>query len=62
MPIYAYRCEKCNHNFEQYVADYDKRDEVKCNMCGDKANRDYQESCQFVSHGLPNGHIAARAK
>ncbi len=32
MPIYKYKCEKCNHAFEKIVAVVD-RDKVKCEKC-----------------------------
>ena len=63
MPIYVYSCESCdkdNSSFEKYV-NCEDRDNVICPACGAKAIRNYSESCKFVSHGLPNGHIAARA-
>ncbi|MBW1713977.1 MAG: zinc ribbon domain-containing protein [Deltaproteobacteria bacterium] len=38
MPIYEYRCQNCNHKFEELVLSGSK--EVKCPKCGqDKVRR-----------------------
>lgn len=34
MPIYEYKCEKCNHLFERLVFKGDKKD-INCPKCGD---------------------------
>jgi len=32
MPIYEYRCKKCNNNFEKLVS-LSKKDKIKCPRC-----------------------------
>ena len=34
MPIYEYKCEKCNHSFERLVFKSDKN-VIDCPKCGD---------------------------
>lgn len=38
MPLYEYSCESCNYFFENLVS-YEKKDEVKCSLCGHTAKR-----------------------
>ena len=37
MPIYEYKCTKCNERFELLRRFSDKDDEIKCPKCGDIA-------------------------
>ena len=59
MPIYKFKCEKCEVSFEKIV----KLDtqETSCE-CGETAKKDYRGSMLFASTGLPNGHNALRAR
>lgn len=38
MPLYEYRCDNCNFEFEE-IFPYEKRDDVICKKCGSKADR-----------------------
>jgi len=38
MPIYEYRCEDCQHLFEEWQKDFVERD-LTCPVCGGKARR-----------------------
>jgi putative FmdB family regulatory protein len=38
MPIYEYKCEVCEHVFEEWQKDFKER-EVNCPQCGGKAKR-----------------------
>jgi putative FmdB family regulatory protein len=36
MPIYEYRCEKCNHEFEELIRNDKQQAELACPQCGHK--------------------------
>jgi len=38
MPIYEYRCDDCQHLFEEWQKDFTER-ELTCPVCGGKAKR-----------------------
>jgi len=38
MPIYSFRCDKCDLTFD-YLCRYDERDSVVCEMCQSSVNR-----------------------
>lgn len=59
MPMYVFECSYCEHKFEKLV-NYDTQ-QVKCPECGSDAGKCFAESATFAAHGLPNGHIGARA-
>ncbi|OGF67462.1 MAG: hypothetical protein A2Y62_18105 [Candidatus Fischerbacteria bacterium RBG_13_37_8] len=33
MPIYEYKCKKCNKTFEMYQIRYTNKDQVQCPFC-----------------------------
>ncbi len=36
MPIFEYKCKKCNHNFEEFVfSSATSSDELPCPVCGE---------------------------
>lgn len=58
MPIYEYRCEDCNTNFEKLVRRAAEADEVNCPSCGQKhLSRQYST---FSAHA--NGAAKSRAE
>jgi putative FmdB family regulatory protein len=50
MPIYAYRCRKCDEVFESFRGIYDNDDSVACPKCGEKKPRRVLSSvfCQYT--------------
>ena len=36
MPIYAYRCKKCDEKFEEFRNIRDTDNDVECPVCGEK--------------------------
>jgi len=36
MPIYEFRCKKCESSFEEFVHSYEGNDEFICPNCGSK--------------------------
>jgi putative FmdB family regulatory protein len=59
MPIYRFKCEKCETSFERIVKMGTQ--EATCD-CGEPARKDYAGSMMFSSTGLPNGHNSIRGK
>jgi len=58
MPIYEYRCEKCNWLFEQLVSSTDKKF-VVCPKCGSRQVKKCI-SCFSSSAGLNDGGCKSR--
>lgn len=56
MPMYTFKCTKCEH-IEDYLVKMGTT-ETKCKKCGELATK--QMSYKFSSIGLPNGHITTR--
>jgi len=46
VPLYSYRCEKCDITFEELVS-MDRRDEVVCPECGGEVRRAYEGKSAF---------------
>ena len=59
MPMYVFECNFCEYKFEKLV-DYDTV-KTECPRCNYDAFKDFGASATFAAHGLPNGHIGARA-
>jgi putative FmdB family regulatory protein len=49
MPIYEYRCMKCNNEFEYLVIGNDK--DISCPACDGKKVRRKMSACSFKSSG-----------
>jgi putative FmdB family regulatory protein len=49
MPIYEYKCEKCNNEFEYLVLG--GNDEVVCPECDTKKVNRVMSACSFKSNG-----------
>jgi putative FmdB family regulatory protein len=61
MPFYDYKCtnKECEHVMENQLKSFSEK-VIPCKECGEEAERLF--SGKFAAHGLPNGHIAVRAK
>ena len=46
MPLYSYRCERCNLTFEELTS-MDRRDEVVCPECGGEVRRAWEGKSAF---------------
>ena len=55
MPLYAWKCPKCGHRFEVLSSIGRRDDEVKCERCGESAERDYTGTCAFGAKGAGAG-------
>ncbi|MCP4594632.1 MAG: zinc ribbon domain-containing protein [bacterium] len=60
MPIYEYRCDRCEHEFEELARSMNARAKVKCPECGGtQVNRKQStfaaRSATGVSCALPDG-------
>jgi len=60
VPIYEFRCNACNHLFEELVPLNTTGDNQKCPACGHVGARRLVSA--FAAHGLENGHIAVGQK
>lgn len=60
MPIYEFRCNACNHLFEELVPLNTTGENQKCPECGHVGARRLVSA--FAAHGLENGHIAVGQK
>ncbi len=58
MPIYEYRCEKCNSSFEKLVF-AGEEGEVKCPECGNRDVKKVISACSFM--GTPSMGSCASA-
>ena len=56
MPIYEFKCNACNHVFEELVPLNTSGEAQKCPKCGHVGARRLVSA--FAAHGLENGHIA----
>jgi putative FmdB family regulatory protein len=54
MPIYEYKCEKCNHSFEKLVFISDRK-VVVCPKCNDKHVKKLLSSTCFISSSISGG-------
>ena len=43
MPTYSFKCSKCNHKWQEF-AWMSEKDKVKCPVCGEKAEDDYNDT------------------
>lgn len=59
MPLFEYKCEKCNKVFEELVKNYN--DQVKCSSCGGDAVRVYSGK-MFTSTGKSCGGCTGNCK
>lgn len=61
MPIYEYRCKKCNHRFEELIRNETEAQSVKCPECGNKdieklmSSAGIQMNSSFSSSGSSSG-------
>ena len=53
MPIFEYKCRKCNRVFEEFVKKYDET--VRCDICGEIAERNYSGK-MYSSTGKNSPH------
>ena len=60
MPIYEFKCNACNHLFEELVPMNTTGEGQKCPECGHVGARRLVSA--FAAHGLENGHIAVGQK
>lgn len=49
MPIYEFKCLKCNEEFEELV--FSDEDEVKCEACGDTKVEKLMSCCRHKTAG-----------
>ncbi|MFO7173437.1 MAG: zinc ribbon domain-containing protein [Bacillota bacterium] len=54
MPIYEFRCNACDHKFEELCSFDDDGSQQKCPQCGHVGAR--RLVSVFAAHGLENGH------
>lgn len=55
MPIYEFKCNTCEHVFEELVPMNTEGDLLKCPACGAVGTK--RQISVFAAHGLENGHI-----
>lgn len=60
MPIYEFKCNSCQHVFDELVPMNTEGDLLKCRKCGQVGARRLISA--FAAHGLENGHIAVGRK
>ncbi|MCF8068057.1 MAG: zinc ribbon domain-containing protein [Desulfobacterales bacterium] len=48
MPIYEYKCEKCDHSFEKLIFGNDK-EKIECPECGSNRVKKQMSSGSFMS-------------
>lgn len=60
MPIYEFKCNSCQHVFDELVPMNTQGDLLKCRKCGQLGARRLVSA--FAAHGLENGHIAVGRK
>jgi putative FmdB family regulatory protein len=60
MPIYEFKCNACQHVFDELVPMNTEGDLLKCPQCGQVGARRLVSA--FAAHGLENGHIAVGQK
>lgn len=51
MPIYDFKCESCDHQFEELIP-ASEQDSMKCPECGEDAKRQF--SAQFATEWRPH--------
>ncbi len=51
MPIYEYKCKKCNNSFEKLVF-AGEEEEVKCPECGNKDVERVMSACSFMGSSI----------
>ncbi|MFO8241023.1 MAG: zinc ribbon domain-containing protein [Dissulfuribacterales bacterium] len=51
MPIYEYKCEKCNKIFESFVLSSRNKEGIRCPACGSNDVRKMLSSFSSVSAG-----------
>jgi len=59
MPIYEYKCEKCEHSFEKLVFSSDS-EQVACPKCGDKQVKRLLSHTNFIGNSS-TGSCASNA-
>lgn len=60
MPIYEFKCNSCQHVFDELVPMNTEGDLLKCPKCSERGARRLISA--FAAHGLENGHIAVGRK
>ena len=60
MPIYEFKCNACNHLFEELVPVNTTGEGQKCPECGHIGARRLVSA--FTAHGLENGHNCGGAE
>ncbi len=59
MPIYEFRCLKCNDCFEFLIRNQEEQIELKCPKCkSEEFERVMSASCHTVGEGAPAGQSA----
>ena len=59
MPIYEFRCLKCNDCFEFLVRNQEEQVELRCPQCkSEEFERVMSVSCHTVGEGAPTGQSA----
>lgn len=55
MPIYPYKCEKCNYNIDRMISvkemEHLKENPEVCPVCGSKLIRSYDHNFGFILKG-----------
>lgn len=54
MPIYAFRCDQCNHKFDELTS-ISGQDKVVCPKCQGKVDRVYEGKCAFGAKSTQGG-------
>lgn len=60
MPIYEFKCNSCQHVYDELVPMNTEGDLPKCPKCSQVGARRLISA--FAAHGLENGHIAVGRK
>ncbi|MGE5676381.1 MAG: FmdB family zinc ribbon protein [Mycobacterium leprae] len=55
MPIFEFKCNSCEHVFDELVSRDAQGEALKCPHCGKVGARKLVST--FAAHGLENGHI-----
>lgn len=57
MPLYEYRCRKCDHEFEQMRSLKDRDQDVSCPKCGEPEPERRISACTTKSCSLSRGPV-----
>ncbi len=55
MPIYEYRCQKCNTKFEKIFLPQERQDNIACPACGSSDVKKQLSPAGIRPKGIPKG-------